>query len=56
MKGPLGEMPRYFACFFVSSFPEARALYGIAASVHAFLEWPLFLALACGGEPEPAPA
>jgi hypothetical protein len=30
---------------FLRSFAEARALYGIAAAVHAFLEWPLFLML-----------
>ncbi len=36
------------ALFFLRSFGEARALYGIASAVHAFLEWPLFLALLLG--------
>ena len=41
---------------FAQSFFEARALYGIAAAVHAFIEWPLFLAVALGAAREPVPA
>ena len=43
------------ALYFVRSFHDARALYGIAAAVHAFLEWPLFLALVVGNVPEREP-
>jgi hypothetical protein len=44
------------AAGFARSFGEARALYGIAAAVHAFVEWPLFLALIVGVVGKRAPA
>jgi hypothetical protein len=40
-------------CSFVSGFAEARALYGIAASVHAWLEIPV-LVVALSGPIQPA--
>lgn len=39
---------------FAQSFADGRSLYGIAAAVHAFIEWPLFLAVALGAAREPA--
>jgi hypothetical protein len=33
---------------FLRDFADGRALYGIAASVHAWVEWPLFLGLLLG--------
>lgn len=39
---------------FAASFTGGRALYGIAAAAHAFVEWPLFLAVAIGAA-RPAP-
>lgn len=36
------------ALAFLRDFADGRALYGIAASVHAWIEWPLFLGLLLG--------
>lgn len=38
---------------FVRDFGLARSLYGVAAAVHAWIEWPLFLAVAFGAAPLP---
>jgi len=40
---------------FFRDFPLARSLYGVAAAVHAWIEWPLFLAVAVGAAPSAAP-
>lgn len=46
--------------YFTTSFSDARRLYAIPAAVHAFLEWPLFLALIAMPKPSaeatPVPA
>lgn len=39
---------------FFRDFPFARSLYGVAAAVHAWIEWPLFLAVAFGAAPKSA--
>lgn len=48
------------AVFFVLAFRDARAFYGIAAAVHAWVEWPLLLAapalLARSPLPVPSPS
>ena len=36
------------AIAFLRDFADGRALYGIAASLHAWIEWPLFLGLLLG--------
>lgn len=36
------------ALAFLHDFADGRSLYGIAASVHAWIEWPLFLGLLLG--------
>jgi len=33
---------------FLRDFADGRSLYGIVASVHAWVEWPLFLGLLLG--------
>jgi hypothetical protein len=37
--------------YFAVSFPDARRLYAVPAAVHAFVEWPLFLALILSQKP-----
>lgn len=36
---------------FHRSFPDGRRIYGVAAALHAYLEWPLLLAVVIGAAP-----
>lgn len=55
-KVAVGITAAVLGLYFASSFPDARRLYGIPAAVHAFLEWPLFVALFFSAKPTAQPA
>ncbi|OAN47437.1 hypothetical protein A6A04_20370 [Paramagnetospirillum marisnigri] len=56
--GPAMAAAAVMVMGFLWSFPDARRLYGVAAGVHAWIEWPILLCLIGGvlGDAQPSSA